>query len=41
MLNIFANFICLYFIYCMDINEFPQELNRANLISVHKKEKKW
>ena len=39
-----AEYFCqfhLYFIYCMDINEFPQELNRANLISVHKKVKKW
>ena len=35
--DIFANFICLHFNYCIDIGEFPQEFKSADIIPVHKK----
>ena len=38
--NIFANFICLHFNYCIDIGEFPQEFKNADIILVHKKKEK-
>ena len=38
--DIFANFICLHFNYCIDIGEFPQELKNADIIPVHKRKKK-
>ena len=37
--DIFANFICLHFNYCIDIGEFPQELKNADIIPVHKRKK--
>ena len=38
--DIFANFICLHFNYCMDTGEFPQEFKNTNIIPVHKKEER-
>ena len=38
--DIFANFICLHFNYCIDIGEFPQEFKNAEIIPVHKKKEK-
>ena len=38
--DIFANFICLHFNYCIDIGEFPQEFKNADIIPVHKKKEK-
>ena len=39
--DIFANFICLHFNYCIDIGEFPQEFKNADiLIPVDKRKKK-
>ena len=38
--DIFANFICLHFNYCIDIGEFPQEFQHADIIPVHKKKEK-
>ena len=38
--DIFANFICLHFNYCIDIGEFPQVFKNADIIPVHKKKEK-
>ena len=38
--DIFANFICLHFNYCIDTGEFPQEFKNADIIPVHKKKEK-
>ena len=38
--DIFANFICLHFNYCIDTGEFPQEFNNADIIPVHKTKEK-
>ena len=38
--DIFANFICLYFNYCIDNVEFPQEFKNADVILKHKKKEK-
>ena len=38
--DIFANFICLHFNYCVDIGEFPQEFKNDDIIPVHKKKEK-
>ena len=38
--DIFANFICLHFNYCIDNGEFPQEFQKADIIPVHKKNEK-
>ena len=38
--DIFANFICLHFNYCIDTGEFPQEFKNADIIPVHKKNEK-
>ena len=38
--DIFANFICLHFNYCIDIDEFPQEFKNADIMPVHKKKEK-
>ena len=35
--NIFANFICLHFSYCIDIVEFPQVFKHADMIKRKKK----
>ena len=38
--DIFANFICLHFNYCIDTGEFLQEFKNADIIPVHKKKEK-
>ena len=38
--DIFANFICLHFNYCIDTGEFPQEFKNADITPVHKKKEK-
>ena len=38
--NIFANFICVHFNYCIDTGEFPQEFKNGDIIPVHKKKGK-
>ena len=38
--DIFANFTCLPFNYCIDIGEFPQEFKNADIIPVHTKKEK-
>ena len=38
--DIFANFFCVHFNYCIDIGEFPQEFKNADIIPVHKEERK-
>ena len=38
--HIFANFICLHFIYCIDIGEFQQVFKHAVITPVHKKKEK-
>ena len=38
--DIFANFVCLHFNYCIDTGEFPQEFRNADIIPVHKKNEK-
>ena len=37
--DIFANFICLHFKYCIDIVEFPLVFEHADIIDVYKKKK--
>ena len=37
--DIFANFICLHFNYCIDIVEFPLVFEHADIIDVYKKKK--
>ena len=38
--EVFDNFICLHFNYCIDTGEFPQKFKNADIIPVHKKKKK-
>ena len=38
--DIFTNFICLHFNFCIDIGEFPQAFKHAEIIPVHNKKKK-
>ena len=38
--DIFANFTCLHFNYCIDIGDYPQEFKNADIIPVHKKKEK-
>ena len=38
--DIFANFTCLPFNYCIDIGEFLQEFKNADIIPVHTKKEK-
>ena len=38
--DIFANFICLHFSYCIDIGEFPHVFKDADIITVSKKKEK-
>ena len=38
--DIFANFICLYFNYCIDIGEFPQVFKHTDITLVHMKKEK-
>ena len=38
--DIFANFICLHFNYCVDIGEFQQEFKNADIIPVHNEKEK-
>ena len=38
--NIFVNFICLHFRYCIYIGEFPQVLKHADITPVPKKKEK-
>ena len=37
--DIFTNFICLHFNFCIDIGEFPQAFKHAEIIPVHNKKK--
>ena len=39
--DIFANFICLHFNYCIDIVGFPQVFKHADVIPADNKKKKW
>ena len=38
--DIFANFICLRFNFCIDIGEFPQAFKNAHITPLHKKKEK-
>ena len=38
--DVFANFICLHFNYCINIGKFLQEFKNADVISVDKKKEK-
>ena len=38
--DIFANFICIHFYYCIDVGEFPQAFKHADITPVHKKKEK-
>ena len=38
--DVFANFICIHFNYCIFICEFPQVFKDPDIIPVHKKKEK-